>query len=207
MDNIRCGENIQRGVNLVAGWTSRRVPPWLVTLASPEFAVIRPGYVPQRFTTSQWVTVRHSLLLVHRRWGRHGWCHRALATVLSSLFDRHRANPNSRATAPSPINWAHRQVRRVVTHPATKSCLQFFTRAHQFQISPKPAFRHRERGLAVASSSQVRSYPLPSRFSVLVCPWYSSTNSIELSYLRSSGTHQNVCWSYGHHGQSELEVQ
>jgi hypothetical protein len=39
--------------NPVAGWTGRRVPPWLIALASPEFAVIRPGYVPRCLTTSQ----------------------------------------------------------------------------------------------------------------------------------------------------------
>jgi hypothetical protein len=53
VDNVERGENIQRGLNPVAGQTGRRVPPWLIALASPEFAVIRPGYVPRRFTTSQ----------------------------------------------------------------------------------------------------------------------------------------------------------
>jgi hypothetical protein len=100
VDNVKRGKNIQRGVNLVAGRPGRRVPPWLIALASPEFAVIRPGYVPRCLTTSQWVTVNHSILLVHRRWGRHGRCHRALTTVLSSLSSRHRANSNSQATAP-----------------------------------------------------------------------------------------------------------
>ena len=53
VDNVGRGENIQRGVNPVAGRTGRRVPPWLIALAPPEFAVIWPGYVPRRLTTSQ----------------------------------------------------------------------------------------------------------------------------------------------------------
>jgi hypothetical protein len=55
-------------VNPVAGRTGRRVPPWLITLASPEFAIIWSGYVPRRFTTSRWVTINRSIVLARRRW-------------------------------------------------------------------------------------------------------------------------------------------
>jgi hypothetical protein len=126
--------------------------------------------------------------------------------------------PSSSPTASAPIqnwrpplkhtiNWAHRWVHRVVKHQATKSCLQLLTRARQFLISPKSAFRHRERGLVVASSSQVLSCPLLFRFSVLMCPRCSPTPPIRLGPLRSPGPRRVVRCARCHRGQSELELR
>jgi hypothetical protein len=47
------------------------------------------------------VAVTRIAVSVHRRWVRHDESHQALATVLSSLSGRHRANSNSQAMAPN----------------------------------------------------------------------------------------------------------
>jgi hypothetical protein len=138
--------------------------------------------------------------------------------AMVAATNRVRQYPSSSPTASAPIqnwrpplkhtiNWAHWRVRRVVKHQATKSCLQLITIARQFQIFPKSALRHRERDLGVASSSQVRSYPLPFRFSVLVCPWCSPTPPIGLGPLTLSGTRSIVRGARCHRGQSELELR
>jgi hypothetical protein len=161
-------------------------------------------HVLKRCTTSQWIP---SCMPGDRR---------RAATVKATNLVRQWPLSSSTATAPTQIhapllkhaiNWAHRRVRRVVKHQATKACLQLNTRAHQFQISPKSIFRHRERGLAVVSSSQVRSYSLLFRFSVLVCPWCSPTLPIKLGTLRLPGTRWIVRWSHGHCGQSAVELR
>jgi hypothetical protein len=86
----------------------------------------------------------------------------------------------------------------------SNSCLKSSPRTPQFGISPKTLKNTEQFDLTVASASQVRSYLLPSRFSVLVCPWYSLTNSIELGSLRSPGTRLTVRDARCHYGQSKL---
>jgi hypothetical protein len=101
------------------------------------------------------------------------------------------------------INWSHRELRRITSHPATKYCPQSITRELQFHTSPNSVFRHRKNTLAVASVIQVSLSSMLSRLSTLMNPWCSSTHPIELDRHQSSGTRASVRMVHGHCGQSK----
>jgi hypothetical protein len=183
------------------GW-----PPYPLALrptriSSPALAACRSA---PRAQAPYHVAVNHVRRI---RWSSEGpprW--KPLSACASALFSSAIVRRRSihRPPLSGSINCAQCELRRVIMHQSTKSCLQSFTRELQFLTSPKSLKNSARFDLAVASAPQIHSYPLPSRFSVLVCPWYSPTNSIELGSLRSPGTWLTVCDVRCHRGQRKL---
>jgi hypothetical protein len=102
------------------------------------------------------------------------------------------------------INWSHREICKVVKHPATKNQPQLFTREREFWTSPKSAQEQSRRDLTAASLFQVSPSALIVCSSVLRSPSSSSTPLIELDRHGSSGTRCSFDHPRCHRGQSKL---
>jgi hypothetical protein len=147
-------------------------------MSSPSLVVTAVRCVSGHFTTS-----RLNVLCIYG--GRGGAAtikatlsgHQWLTLFLPIMIRR----SNSLCSRSIPINWARRELHKVITHPATQYHPQSCTEDLQFPTSPKSVWIHREEHLAAVSHSQVCSHPLLPCFSISILPWSSSTNPIELS--------------------------
>jgi hypothetical protein len=121
---------------------------------------------------------------VHRRWACHGILHESFALVASFFSGRHRAIPNSRATAPGAYKLSMLRVRKVVKHLSHQAVPPI---AHQ--SSPISDFPQISQNTAAwtprhghPSAGQFKLPWLCSSFPHV--PWSSPTHSIELDRLK-----------------------
>jgi hypothetical protein len=145
--------------------------------------------VSKRFTTSRRTVLRTS---GDRRRSSHGNSHVARPPVTHPVLQITIHRSNSLRSRPIAINRSLPELRRIITHPATKNYPQLITSECEFYNSPKSAQPHREEHLTVASTIPVSSYRLLPRLSMLMRLWCSPINLIELGTRWSLGTQAKV---------------
>ena len=121
--------------------------------------------VSKRFTTSRLTVLRTS---GDRRRSSHGNSHVARPPVTHPVLQITIHCSNSLRSRPIAINRSLPELRRIITHPATKNYPQLITSEREFYNSPKSAQPHREEHLTVASTIPVSSYRLLPRLSMLM---------------------------------------
>jgi hypothetical protein len=122
---------------------------------------------------------------------------------LFPLSDRRASFPKLATTAHGSYKLSVPSALLGIQATSTHSCLKSSTRARQFEIFPKSVPSTAWSDLVVASVLQVRSCPLLSCFSTLICPWSSPAQPIALGRGRSPRTLHTVHWSRYHRGQCD----